>query len=49
MSRRIRQWIGIASAVIAYYLVHEGAHFLYAIYTGVFKPKIPRNYTQVTG
>lgn len=37
MSRRIRQWIGVASAVIAYYLVHEGAHFLYAIYTGVFK------------
>ena len=37
MSKRIRQWIGIASAVIAYYLVHEGAHFLYAIYTGVFK------------
>lgn len=37
MSKRIRQWIGVASAVIAYYLVHEGAHFLYAIYTGVFK------------
>lgn len=37
MSKRIRQWIGIASAVIAYYLVHEGAHFLYAICTGVFK------------
>lgn len=37
MSTRIRQWIGIASAVIAYYIVHEGAHFLYAICTGVFK------------
>ena len=37
MSKRIRQWIGIASAVIAYYIVHEGAHFLYAICTGVFK------------
>lgn len=37
MSKRIRQWIGIALAVIAYYLVHEGAHFLYAICTGVFK------------
>lgn len=37
MSKRIRQWIGIASAVIAYYLVHEGAHFLYSICTSVFK------------
>lgn len=37
MSKRIRQWIGIASAVIAYYIVHEGAHFLYAICTGIFK------------
>ncbi len=37
MSKRIRQLIGIASAVITYYIVHEGAHFLYAICTGVFK------------
>ena len=37
MSKRIRQWIGIASAIIAYYLVHEGAHLLYAICTSVFK------------
>ena len=37
MNKRIRQVIGIASAVIGYYIVHEGAHFLYAIGTGVFK------------
>lgn len=37
MSKRIRQLTGIASAVIMYYLIHEGAHFLYAVYSGVFK------------
>lgn len=29
--------MGILAAVIAYYLVHEGAHLLYALLTGVFK------------
>ena len=37
MSKRARQYIGILAAVIAYYLVHEGAHLLYALYTGVFR------------
>ena len=37
MSKRIRQYIGILAAVAAYYLVHEGAHLLYALLTGVFK------------
>lgn len=37
MSKRIRQYIGILSAIIAYYLIHEGAHLLYALFTGVFK------------
>ena len=37
MSKRIRQYIGILSAVIAYYLVHEGAHFLCAVLSGTFK------------
>ena len=37
MSKRARQYIGILAAVIAYYLVHEGAHLLYALLTGVFK------------
>lgn len=37
MSRRIRQYIGIFSAVIGYYLVHEGAHLIAALGYGVFK------------
>lgn len=37
MSKRARQYIGILAALAAYYLVHEGAHFLYALLTGVFK------------
>ena len=30
MSKRIRQYAGILAALVAYYLVHEGAHLLYA-------------------
>lgn len=37
MSKRMRQYIGILAALVAYYLVHEGAHLLYALFTGVFK------------
>lgn len=37
MSRRFRQYLGIFSAAVAYYLIHEGAHFLMALYYGVFK------------
>ena len=37
MSKRTRQYIGILAALAAYYLVHEGAHLLYALITGVFK------------
>ena len=37
MSKRIRQYIGILAALAAYYLVHEGAHLLYALITGVFE------------
>ena len=37
MSKRIRQYIGILAALVAYYLVHEGAHLLYALLAGVFK------------
>ena len=37
MSKRARQYIGILTAMIAYYLVHEGAHLLYALFTGVFR------------
>ena len=37
MSRRIRQYIGILAAVIAYYIIHEGAHLVAALHYGVFK------------
>ena len=37
MSKRIRQYIGILAALAAYYLVHEGAHLLYALLSGVFQ------------
>lgn len=37
MSKRIRQYVGIFAAVIAYYTVHEGAHLLTALAYGVFK------------
>ena len=37
MSKRTRQSIGILAALAAYYFVHEGAHLLYALLTGVFK------------
>lgn len=37
MSKRVRQYIGIMSAIVAYYLFHEGAHLLYAVITGVLR------------
>lgn len=37
MSKRIRQYIGLFSAIVAYYIVHEGAHLIYALIIGVFK------------
>lgn len=37
MRKRIRQYIGILAAVVAYYIVHEGAHLITALYYGVFK------------
>ncbi len=37
MTKRVRQYIGIASAVVTYYVIHEGAHLLYALGIGVFK------------
>ena len=37
MSKLTRQYIGILAALAAYYLVHEGAHLLHALLTGVFK------------
>lgn len=37
MSKRIRQYIGLLAAIVAYYAVHEGTHLVYALCTGVFK------------
>ena len=37
MSRSVRQYIGIIFAIAIYYIIHEGAHLLVALYYGVFK------------
>ena len=37
MTKRTRQYTGILAALAAYYLVHEGAHLLYALLASVFK------------
>lgn len=37
MSKRMRQSIGILAAVIAYYIVHEGAHLIAALHYGTYK------------
>ena len=37
MSKRARQYIGLVCAVLVYYIVHEGAHFVAALFMGVFK------------
>ena len=37
MSKRIRQYIGLLVAIVSYYVVHEGAHLLYALSIGTFK------------
>ena len=37
MSKQSRQYLGLLCAVCAYYLIHEGAHLLYAVTAGVFK------------
>ena len=37
MHKRIRQYTGLLVAILSYYLIHEGAHFLYAFVTGTFR------------
>ena len=37
MTKRIRQYIGILSAIAAYYVIHEGAHLVTALYYGAFR------------
>lgn len=36
-AKTLRQWAGLVSALLAYYVIHEGAHLLYALCVGVFK------------
>lgn len=36
-SKRFRQYVGILAAIISYYIVHEGAHLITALFMGVFK------------
>lgn len=35
--KKLRQYAGLVAALISYYIIHEGAHFLFALATGVFK------------
>lgn len=37
MDKKIRQYIGLISAILCYYIIHEGAHLLTAVCTGVFR------------
>ena len=37
MNKRARQYVGLIVAIIAYYVVHEGTHLLYALATSSFK------------
>lgn len=37
MMKRIRQYIGILTALVVYYVIHEGAHLVVAMIQGVFK------------
>lgn len=37
MNKRRRQYLGIVVAILSYYFIHEGAHFLYAILSGSFR------------
>ena len=37
MNKRARQYVGLIIAIIAYYVIHEGAHLLYALSSGAFK------------
>lgn len=37
MNKKIRQYIGLFSAILSYYVIHEGAHLIYALLIDVFK------------
>lgn len=37
MNKKYRQYIGLAVAVLMYYIIHEGAHLVVALVQGVFR------------
>ena len=37
MNKRLRQYAGLLAAIATYYLIHEGAHLVYALLIGVFR------------
>ncbi len=37
INKRVRQYSGIIVAILIYYALHEGAHFICAFLLGVFK------------
>ena len=37
MSKRVRQYKGLCLAILSYYIIHEGAHLMYALKLDVFK------------
>jgi hypothetical protein len=37
MSKRTRQYLGLISSILAYYVIHEGAHLVYALMIGTFR------------
>ena len=37
MTKHVRQYAGLLAAILAYYLLHEGAHLLYALSIGTFR------------
>ena len=37
MNKSVRQYVGLLSALLCYYVIHEGAHLIYALSTGAFR------------
>lgn len=37
MNKQLRQYAGLLAAIATYYLIHEGAHLVYALLIGTFK------------
>ena len=37
MAKKIRQYLGLFVGIIIYFIIHEGAHFIYSLLIGTFK------------